>query len=125
MRAAVILRKSCLKTQNLFNGNFPPDCLTSPAPEHLRSFINVILQGQAILLEQGSEETDVEVHGRAKNAHVIAQQIIYNTSSGTRHATKSNIIRHRKDHETPFPLYHSLKLHGGARQKKQVELDHE
>ena len=125
MRTAVILRKSCLKTQNLFNGNFPPDCLTSPVPEHLRSFINVILQGPAILLEQSSEETDVEVHGRAKNACVIAQQIICNTSSGTHHATKSNIIRHRKEHETPFPLYHGLKLHGGARQKKQVELAHE
>ena len=105
MRAAVILRRCCLKEPDLFNGNFPPDCLTSPVPEQLRSFKYVILQGPAVLREQASDDTDVQVHGRAKVACIIGQQIIYNTSSGTHHATKSIAIRHRKERETPFPLY--------------------
>ena len=49
MRAAVILGKCCLQKHKLFSGSFAPDCLTSPMPEELRSFINIIIQGTSIL----------------------------------------------------------------------------
>ena len=52
MRAEVIQRKCCLQKQELFSGYFSPDCLTSPVPEELRSFINIILQSPSILQGQ-------------------------------------------------------------------------
>ncbi len=36
----------------------------------------------------------------------------------------TSTIRHGKDHETPFPLYQGLKMHGDARMKKQIENAH-
>ena len=125
MRAAVRLRKCCLKKQEAFNGSFASNCLISPVPEELRSFINTILQGPSILREQGNIEIDQCVHGRAKIACSISQLLIYNTHSGTHHATKTNTIRHNREHETPFPLYQGLKMHGEARLKKQIDNAHE
>lgn len=125
MRAAVLLRKLCLQKQEPFNGQFSPDCLTSSVPEELRSFINVILQGGSILRDEGNIDVDEHVHGRAKIACTISQLLIYNTYSGTHHATKTSTIRHVKEHETPFVLYQGLKMHGDARLKKQIDKSHE
>ena len=125
MRAAVILRKLCLQKQKVFNGSFPPDSLTSPVPDELRGFINTIIQGPLILQEQDSADEEECVSGRTKIACVISQQLIYNTYSGTHHTVKTTAIRHRKEHETPFPLYQGLKMHGDARQKKQIDKAHE
>ena len=120
MRAAVVLRKCCLQRQEPFTGSFGPDSLTSPVPGQLRSFINILLQGPSILHEQNNDELQGQVHGRARVASSIAQQIIYNTCSVSHHTTTSANIRHNKDRETPFPLYLGLKLHGEGRQKKQI-----
>jgi hypothetical protein len=120
MRAAVILRKCCLERQNPFTGSFASDSLTSPIPGQLRSFLNILLQGPAILRELSNEELQAQVQGRARVACAIAQQIIYNTCSSSHHATKSSNIRHNKEHETPFPLYQGLKMHGEGRQKKAI-----
>lgn len=125
MRAAVILRKRCLQKQEPFNGSFPSDCLTTPVPEELRSFISVILQGTSILREQEQLDMNAHIHGRVKIASTISQQLVYNTCSGTHHATKTDTIRHGKGHETPFVLYQGLKLHGDGRLKKQIENAHE
>lgn len=111
MRAALVLRKCCLQKQEQFTGSFALDSLTSNILGQLRSFINTLLQGPSILHKE-SDDIKAELKGRARIANTIAQLIIYNTSSGTHHATKSSNIRHNKDHETPFPLYQALKLHG-------------
>ena len=120
MHAAVVLQKCCLQRQEPFTGSFGPDSLTSPVPGQLRSFINILLQGPSILHEQNNDELQGQVHGRARVASAIAQQIIYNTCSGSHHTTTSANIHHNKDRETPFPLYLGLKLHGEGRQKKQI-----
>ena len=39
----------CLQKHELFSGVFSPNCLASPMPEELRSFINIIIQGTSIL----------------------------------------------------------------------------
>ena len=76
--------------------------------------------------EQGNVEADEPVHGRDKVSCTISQLLIYNIYGGTHHATKTNTIRHGKEHETPFLLYHGLIMHGDhARQKKQIENAHE
>ena len=107
MRAEVILHKCCLQKQELFSGSFSPDCLTSPVPEELRSFINIILQGPSILKYENN--MDGHVHGRAKIACTIAQMLIYNAYSGTHHTTKTTTIRHAKEHETPFSSTKALR----------------
>ena len=65
------------------------------------------------------------MHGKDKVACTISQLLIYNTYGGTHHAMKTNTIRHGKEHETPFLVYHGLNMHGDARQKKQIENAHE
>ncbi|KAL8566020.1 hypothetical protein ACOMHN_019462 [Nucella lapillus] len=120
MRAALILRKCCLQRQEPFTGSFVPDSLKSPVPAQLQSFLNTLMQGTSILHGQSNEELQAQVRGRARVASVIGQQIIYNTCSGSHHDTKSSNIRHNKEHETPFPLYQGLKLHGQGRQKKEI-----
>ena len=47
MRAAVMMHKLCLKSQEPFDGSFSPDCLTDPVNEQMRTFFNVVLQGPA------------------------------------------------------------------------------
>ena len=59
--------------------------------------------------EQGNVEADEPVHGRDKVACTISQLLIYNIIyGGTHHATKTNTIRHGKEHETPFLVYQGL-----------------
>ena len=41
------------------------------------------------------------------------------------HAVKTAALRHCKERETPFPLFHGLKLHGYGWNKKEIEIDHE
>lgn len=124
MRAAVTLRKGCLQRQEPFTGSFATDSLTSPVPGLMRSFLNIRLQGSSILCEQHDKELQAQTQGRARVANAIAQQIMYNTCSGSHHSIKSTNNRHNKDHETPFPLYQDLKLHGEGRQKKQISNAH-
>ena len=39
-------------------------------------------------------------------------------------SSDNTVIRHSKDLETPFPLYHGIKLHGDATLKHQIENAH-
>ena len=73
-----------------------------------------------MLQEEQSEQQDENMQGRKRIANTIAQQIIYNSCTGSNYTKKSNSIRHNLDHETPFPLYMGLKLHGDGRQKQQI-----
>jgi hypothetical protein len=125
MRAAVMMHKFCLQSQEPFNGSFPPNCLTAPVNEEMRSFFNVVLQGPSAL--HGCEKMggDANLDAREKIACNISQLLIYNTSKGTHHVVKTAAVRHNKERETNFPLYHGLKLHGHGRNKKQIEIDHE
>ena len=118
MRAAVVLRKFCLQKQPEFNGSFSPDCLTAHVATEVRSFINVVLQGPPILEK---DDKAVNLDARTEVASVISQVLIYNTCAGTHHDTATISIRRVKERETPFPLYHGLKLHAEGRQKKLIE----
>lgn len=104
--------------------DFPPffgtDSLSLPVPLQLIIFLNILLQGSYILRELNNQELQAQVQGRARVVSAIAQQIIYNTCGESHHTTKPTSIRHSKEHETPFPLYQGLKLHGDGNQKAQI-----
>ena len=102
-----------------------PNCLTAPVNDEIMSVFNVVLRGPSALHGREKMGGDANLDAREKIACNITQLLIYNTSTGTHHALKSAAIRHHKDRETPFPLYHGLKLHGHGRNKKQIGIDHE
>ncbi|KAL8577258.1 hypothetical protein ACOMHN_022446 [Nucella lapillus] len=125
MRAAVMMHKFCLQSQEPFDGSFPPNCLTASVNEEMRSFFNVVLRGPSALHGREKIGGDANLDAREKIACNISQLLIYNTSKGTHHAVKTAAVRHNKERETPFPLYHGLKLHGNGRDKKQIGIHHE
>lgn len=126
IHAAMVLRKRILQKQEPFNGSFSPQCLRSPIEETLLSFINVFLQGPKGNIDKHSREqsnSDAELGTRAKIACTLCQLLIFNT---VKYASSSDStqIRHSRDREMPFPLYHGIKLHGDARFKHQIENAH-
>ncbi|KAL8558995.1 hypothetical protein ACOMHN_039751 [Nucella lapillus] len=125
MRAAVMMHKFCLQSQEPFDGSFPPNCLTASVNEEMRSFFNVVLRGPSALHGREKIGGDANLDAREKIACNISQLLIYNTSKGTHHAVKTAAVRHNKERETPFPLYHGFKLHGNGRDKKQIGIHHE
>jgi hypothetical protein len=118
MRAAVMMHKFCLRSQEPFDGCFPPNCLTVPVNEEMRSFFNIVLRGPSALHGHEKIGGDANLDAREKIACNISQLLIYNTSKGMHHTVKTAAVRHNKDRETPFPLYHGFKLHGHGPDKK-------
>lgn len=92
MQAAVILHRLNLQKQEPFSGCFSTNCLTSPVPKELHSFINVILQGTSIQQDQENYDNNEHTFGRAKIACIISQLLIYNTYSGTHHASQTQYV---------------------------------
>ncbi|KAJ8396485.1 hypothetical protein AAFF_G00017910 [Aldrovandia affinis] len=90
----------------------------------MRSFFNVVLLGPSVLHGREKISEDDNLDARERIACNISQLLIYNTSKGTPHAVKMDAVHHNKERETPFPLYHGLKLHGQGRNKKQIGIDH-
>ena len=126
IRAAMVLRKRILVKQEPFNGSFSSDCLSSPVEETVLNFMNVVLQGPKGNIDnssRGSSGSDAALGTRTKIACTLSQLLIYNT---VKYASSSDntVIRHSKERETPFPLYHGIKLHGDARLKHQIENAH-
>ena len=126
IRAAMALRKRTLKKQEPFSGSFSPDCLSSPVEETVLSFVNVVLQGPKATIDHSSRVqsgSDAALGTRAKIACTLSQLLIFNTVKYA-YSSDNTVIRNSKDRETPFPLYHGIKLHGHARLKHQIENAH-
>jgi len=110
IRAAMALRKRILLKQDTFNGSFSPNCLSSPVEETVLSFVNVVLQGSKGAVGHSSRiqsDSDAALGTRAKIACTLSQLLIFNT---VKYASSSDntVIRHSKERETPFPLYHGI-----------------
>ena len=125
MRAAIMMHKFCLESQEPFDGSFPSNSLTAPVNREMRIFFNVVLRGPSALHVPEKRGGDSNLDVREKIACNISQLLIYNACKGTHHDVKSAAVRHNKKRETPFPLYHALKLHGNGRNKQQIDIDHE
>ena len=124
MRAAMMIHRLCLKSQEPFGGSFSSDCLTGSVNKEMKSFFNVVLQGSSTLHKKETPNDDACTSTQEKIACIISQLLIYNSTRGTHHTVKTTVIRHNRDRETPFPLYHGLSLHGHGRNKQQIETDH-
>lgn len=125
VKAAGVLRRHVLASQDPFTGSFSSDCLTRPVPEPFLTFMNVLLQGPKSM--EGSSqrsERDADMGQRSKVASGLCQLITYNVVKCAPSALTSLQIRHRKERETPLPLYIGIKLHCDARLKHLVETFH-
>ncbi len=127
IRGAMALRKRILEKQVPFNGSFSPHCLSSAVHETVLRFVNVLLQGPKSTIHNPSgrqSDSDAAMGAREQIACTLSQLLIFNT---VKYASSSNTthIRHSKERETPFPLYHGIKLHGDARLKHQIETSHQ
>ena len=123
IRAAEVLRKHVLVKQDPFTGAFPPDCLSKPVPAPLLTFMNVLLQGPKGNIERSSHTggVDAGMNQRCKVACGLSQLIIYNMVKTATSSEKAVQIRHRRERETPFPLYVGIKLHSDTRLKHLVK----
>ena len=126
MKAAGMLRRHILTTQESFSGSFSDNCFTDTVPEPLLTFLKVPLQGSKANIESPSEMNvnDNVMHQRSKVACVIGQVIIYNTIKYGSPSQSTVQIRHSRERETPLPLYVGIKLHNDTRLKHLIGTFH-
>ena len=125
MRAAMIIHKLCLESQEPFNGSFSANCLTAPVNKNMRIFFNTILQGQSTVFGEKNINDNTNQDARDKIAYIISQLLMYNATKGVHQTVKTDNVRHSKERETTFPLYYGLKLHALGRQKNQIGIAQE
>ena len=65
MRAAVMMHKFCLQSQEPFDGSFPLNCLLAPVNEEM-SFFNVVLRGPSALRGREKIGGDANLDAREK-----------------------------------------------------------
>ena len=104
MRAAMMIHKLCLQSQEPFSGSFPSDCLTGSINKEIKCFFDIVLQGSSTIHKSEAPNDDVCMSTREKIACIISQLLIYNSTKGTHHTVKTTVIRHKKDRETAFHL---------------------
>ena len=112
-RAANIIRRDVLATQNNFKGSFPNNAQKQSVPASLLSLVGMLLEGPSIKEHTGdnSEEPTASVS--------IAQLIVFNTVK--RRSNQSNSIRHNRNRETPLPIYIALKVHAETRKRGLID----
>ena len=125
MRAAIIIHKLCLESQEPFNGSFSANCLTAPVNKNMRIFFNTVLQGQATVNGKKNINDNTNQDARDKIACIVSQLLMYNATKGVHHTVRTDTVRHSKERETPFPLYYGLKLHALGRQTNQIGIAQE
>ena len=118
-----ILREHALVKQYPFFGRFVSDCFSRPVPEPLLTFMDVLLQGPKVNIE-GPQKYDAGMDQGSKVACGICQLIIYNMVKYTSSSDTVVQMWHRRDQETPFPLYIGIKMHSGACLKHLVQTFH-
>ena len=110
VQTAMLLRKHILFDQKPFNGHFNKDSLKSPIPESLLTFMNIVLQGPTRNSHSDVYSNDTDQNQqRSRVACTLSQLIVFNTAKISRPGTQ--VMRHSKERETPFPLYVGIKLH--------------
>ena len=118
VRAAKVIRKDILKQNQSFKGTFDTDCQENAIPQSLKALINFILRGPGTQRNTAIKKS-VEVN-ETQASRSISQLIIYNTT--IRQAkTPQNATRHKRERETPLPIYVALKIHGLTRGRGLID----
>lgn len=108
MRFFRCLRKEISKLPLSFSGDFKENCQEISVPPALLAIVNVILYGSS--MQENCRAT--------QPALTISQLIIFNHHE---RMPKGDIVRNKKHHETPLPLYLGLSVYGRSRNKSTVD----
>ena len=101
MRAAVIIHKLCLESQEPFNGSFSANCITAPVNKNMRIFLNTVLQGHATVFGKRNINDYTNQDARDKIACIISQLLMYNATKGIHHTVETDTVRHSKGERNP------------------------
>ena len=113
-RAAAIIRKQIIASSKENDAILVPASEGSSVPHSLYSLICMVLNGWNI-----DEKVPVKEQTAAMS---IAQLIKFNTvKTKRRKCTQTDVVRHSKENETPFPLYLGLMLHSKTRKKGLID----
>ena len=95
MRAAVIIHKLCLESQECFNGSFSANCLTAPVNKNMRISFNTVLQGQSTVFGKKNINDNTNQDARDKIASLML--LMYNATKGVHHTVKTDTVSHSKE----------------------------
>ena len=102
MRAAMIIHKLCLESQEPFNGSFSANCLTAPVNKKMRIFFNTVLQGQSTVFGKKNINENTNQDARDKIECIISQLFMNNTTKGVHHTVKTDTVHHSKGERNPI-----------------------
>ena len=114
VKLAKIIREDIFSKTNTFNGTFDHESQVNSVPQSLLTLINMILNGSNI-----TEQT----HTKSISQPVlsIAQLVTFNTVKQRRRTGDTSKIYHRKERQTPVPLYIGLKVHSLSRDHELID----
>ena len=104
MRAAMIIHKLCLESQESFNGSSSANCLTAPVNKNMRIFFNTVLQGQSTVFGKKNINDNTIQDARDKIAYIISQLLMYNATKGVHHTVKTDTVHHSKERNPISPV---------------------
>ncbi|KAK4304447.1 hypothetical protein Pmani_023602 [Petrolisthes manimaculis] len=114
-KAAKILRQRMIDHKSVFAGTFDDNCVEDSVPQVLLQFVSMI--------EHGADIKSQLRFGASKTDFALSQLLQYNCYS--KYQDGGKLLRHSKDHETPFPIFLGLSVYSKTRKKHLVELLHE
>ena len=113
-RAVSILRKAIFEDFPEFDGSFSKENNTSSVPKSLLAFIQMILKGGYIEIDNNDSAGDV-----SKASLSIAQLIRFN-SLRRRRSSATKYQRHPREQKTPLPIYNGIMLYTHTRKKSLI-----
>lgn len=111
-RAAQVVRREIFDRKYSFDGSFKQTSEQDAVPQSLMALVNMILDGPSI-----KHQSQV-VTASTRAALSISQLLIFNSVKYVRDADSS---RHKRDRETPLPLYLALKIHAVTRKRTLID----
>ena len=111
-RAANIVRRDMLKMNNQFNGSFENNCQEKSVPASLLALVAMVLNGPNIKAQSDSATPQPVL--------TISQLLMIN-SSVRRHKELISMPYHRKERETPLPVYLGVMTHTKTRKRQLVD----
>ena len=113
-RAVSILRKAMFEDFPDFDGCFSKENKTASVPKSLLAFIQMILEGGNIEIDNNDSAVNV-----SEASLSIAQLIRFNSLRRTR-SSAAKYQRYPREQETPLPIYNGLMLYTRIRKKSLI-----
>ena len=106
------------KVKNAFSGTFKRSCQKDAISVSLKILIDMILKGSSVNKKTAANTLDIV----PKQASLtIAQLLMFNSISWARDRKEPSNTHHRREKESPHPIYAALKIHGATRDRSLID----